>query len=800
MRRPIRHRNAWTLTGAALIVSLLLVSLLVVQGGPGAGQDVPATLRSRTADLESGWNLIGSTATTGIAEAIAGIDGDFETIAAYDPASGQFRSFTPELPGELNRLDTLTLGEGLWIRVAGPHQWIQPEPREPQQIAFTAGFNLVAWLGPNRTPIEEAIGAIATTVRSVWTYDAVDQAFLRYQPGGLAILNQPIVLDYGDGLWLQMAASGVWDQPTPQTVARQWDEELLAAIRIDFPAPTVHSRNLFHLSVAMYDAWAAYDPSASGYLFTEKVATTGMSPIAIEAAREEAISYAAYRLLVSRFDDAIAAQTTLPRLDARLRAIGHDARITTTAGASPVAVGNRVAAAVIAHGLADGANEAGSYADTTGYVPANLPLVFELPGAELLDPNRWQPLAFDFQITQNGIDVGESVQTYIGAHWGGVTPFALTSDGPVSWSGIDPGPPPQLGGADDTAFKQAALAIIRRSSELSPADGVEIDISPATSGNRPLGTHDDTGYATNPVSGVPYVPNVVLRGDYARILAEFWADGPSSETPPGHWNVLANQVSDDPRLQKQLGGAGPLLDDLEWDVKLYVALNGAVHDAAIAAWGSKAVYDYVRPISLIRYLGGLGQSSDPAGPSFHPSGLPLEPGLVEVITAESSQPGARHERLSALQGSIAIFTWSARGLDGNAELGMVDWIPATAWMPYQASTFVTPAFAAYVSGHSTFSRSAAEVLTAFTVSAFFPGGLGTHVISDDFLDFDVGPTREITLQWATYQDAADEAGISRLWGGIHVPADDFAGRIMGERIGRDAFALAARYFDGAITD
>ena len=81
-----------------------------------------------------------------------------------------------------------------------------------------------------------------------------------------------------------------------------------------------------------------------------------------------------------------------------------------------------------------------------------------------------------------------------------------------------------------------------------------------------------------------------------------------------------------------------------------------------------------------------------------------------------------------------------------------------------------------------------------TGSAFFPGGLGSHRVSDDFLEFDVGPSQEITLQWATYRDAADEAGISRLWGGIHVPADDFAGRIMGERIGREAFVLATRYF------
>ena len=122
-------------------------------------------------------------------------------------------------------------------------------------------------------------------------------------------------------------------------------------------------------------------------------------------------------------------------------------------------------------------------------------------------------------------------------------------------------------------------------------------------------------------------------------MAEFWADGPSSETPPGHWNVLANSVSDALAPDLRVGGTGPAVDRLEWDTKLYLALNGAVHDAAIAAWGLKGHYDSARPISLIRYMGGKGQSSDPAQPAYDPEGLPLEPGLVEVIT--SGIDGAR---------------------------------------------------------------------------------------------------------------------------------------------------------------
>ena len=108
---------------------------------------------------------------------------------------------------------------------------------------------------------------------------------------------------------------------------------------------------------------------------------------------------------------------------------------------------------------------------------------------------------------------------------------------------------------------------------------------------------------------------------------------------------------------------------------------------------------------------------------------------------------------------------------------------------------MTPPFAAYVSGHSTFSRAAAEVLTEITGSEFFPGGLGEHFFAKEaFLEFEHGPSNDVTLQWATYRDAADEAGISRLFGGIHVACDDFAGRIMGSLIGQGAWAQTQAYF------
>jgi PAP2 superfamily len=118
-------------------------------------------------------------------------------------------------------------------------------------------------------------------------------------------------------------------------------------------------------------------------------------------------------------------------------------------------------------------------------------------------------------------------------------------------------------------------------------------------------------------------------------------------------------------------------------------------------------------------------------------------------------------------------------------------------MPYQRSTFVTPAFPGYVSGHSTFSRAAAEVLTGFTGSPYFPGGLFEVRRPVGSLELEEGPKHRVVLQAATYYDAADQAGVSRIYGGIHVFSDDLAGRELGSVCGKQALSLARRYFDGS---
>ncbi|HYC01116.1 MAG TPA: FG-GAP-like repeat-containing protein [Candidatus Limnocylindrales bacterium] len=567
-----------------------------------------------------------------------------------------------------------------------------------------------------------------------------------------------------------------------KSVARQWNEALLDAIRRDTPRPTVHARNLFHLSAMTWDAWRAYGGGGTAWLTDETHASNDP-----QRDREIAISHAAYRLLVERFRRSPGRAATHAALRALMLSLGLDPTYAATDGDGPAAVGNRIGAAMVEWGQADGSNELANYVDHT-YAPINFPLIVQEPGVSMIDPNRWQPLALDLLIAQNGLPLPGTLQTSIGMQWNGVTPFALTRADPDALY-FDPGPPPQLG-IDDADYKDAAREVIEISSWLDPNDGILIDASPAVIGNNPLGTNNGAGHPVNPATGMPYEPNLVARGDYMRVLAEYWADGPDSETPPGHWNVIANDVSDAlPSLR--IAGSGAPVDRLEWDVKLYLALNGALHDAAIVAWGIKRHYDSARPISIIRYLGTLGQNTDPQLPGYEPNGYPLVPGLIEIITPQTTAPGQRHEHLAGEEGRVAIFAYGGPPADADAGPVGARWIRAIDWLPYQLPTFVTPAFPGYVSGHSTFSRAAAEVMTLFTGDAFVPGGLGQIIApAHGFLRTENGPSTDISVQWATYYDAADLAGLSRLAGGIHITADDFQGRILGSVVGATAYDAA----------
>lgn len=589
-----------------------------------------------------------------------------------------------------------------------------------------------------------------------------------------------------------------------ESVARQWNELLLESIRNDFARPPVHSRNLFHFSIAAWDAWAIYDDTAVPYFFEERPNLLVIENI--QEAREETISYACYRLLRSRFSDSPGASKMLPRYRQKMIDLGYNPDFDATQGSVPSATGNRLAIRLLNYGLDDRSNEQNFYFPNNGYAPSNPNMiVFETFNPIGVNPNRWQPLALGQIIDQSGNLLPSNIQRHLGPHWGQLPPFGLTvfDEGPANVF-LDPGRPPRLNTTEtpvspeeDFEYRRTFTDVVIKQSKMSPDLPELIDISPASRGNNTLGTNDGQGRELNPFTGQPYTPQFVKLGDYARCIAEYWADGPDSETPPGHWNSIANDVTDELKPNLRIGGVGSVVNELEWDVKLYLAINGATYDAAIAAWGIKGYYDGVRPITAIRYMSTKGQSSDPEGPSYHPQGILLEPGAIEVITAESSAPGERHEHLSGNLGEVAVLGWPGEPFDKENEYSGVRWILGREWLPYQRETFVTPPFAGYVSGHSTFSRAGAEVMAAFTGSPYFPGGMGTRDCpAGDYLVFEDGPSQTLQLQWATYFDAADESGISRIWGGIHPDVDDFPGRRIGSQVGQKAWARAQTYYNG----
>ena len=320
----------------------------------------------------------------------------------------------------------------------------------------------------------------------------------------------------------------------------------------------------------------------------------------------------------------------------------------------------------------------------------------------LNDPNRWQRLEFSSSfVDQSGVASSE-YPPFTGPQWGFVKPFALSFadahyNNTNQFDGVyfNPPPvsifsqslfdffttncgvviqPPLIGlGGNDSLYQMNFTVVAQLSGFLDATQPVHWSASPANAtlgANNPAPTESPadcaigtdvacrnrgTGHRFNPMTGEAYAANDVLRGDYTRVLAEFWADGPDSETPPGHWNTIANYVTDQPTFVRRWRGLGRPLDRLEFDVKLYFLLNSALHDSAIAAWGIKVNkrnarrrhftlsylfcpsllqfhHDFVRPITAIRWMATLGQSSNPNLPSFHPFGLPLVQGHIEVMS------------------------------------------------------------------------------------------------------------------------------------------------------------------------
>jgi len=628
--------------------------------------------------------------------------------------------------------------------------------------------------------------------------------------------------------------SGAATAQTQHSLATHWNEQVLEAIRNDLARPVVHARNLLHTSVAMYDCFAAYAPGTTDTYFLGKTwdgfacpfagVPVPSDPAAVKSAQETAMSYAVYRLIINRFSASPDWASTSANINAYMAELGLDPNYTSTdyLTGGPAALGNYVASKIIAFGLQDGSNQQNNYAATC-YTPINPNLQMQFPGnPNMVDPNRWQRVEVPLFIDQSG-NVLTSVPNFIGPEWGRVAPFSLDPDwkevlqrdGCTYEVYLNPGPPSMLdttsaGGMDDLWKWNHVLVSIWQSHH-DPYDGVLWDVSPGgrggSDGSFPtdltnLATFYDlfeggspvAGHPVNPVTGEPYAPELVPRGDFTRCVAEYWADGPDSETPPGHWFTIVNDVMAHPLFEYRWRGQGPLLDPLEYSVKAYLALGGAMHDAAIATWSVKGYYDSSRPVSAIRYMAEKGQCSDPSLDNYHPAGLPLIPGYVEVVEPGDPLAGTNGSNV----GEIKLWTW--RGPD-YVEVPLFDeagvgWILAKNWWPYQRPTFVSPPFAGYLSGHSTYSRAGAEVLTLLTGTPYFPGGLGTKTVQmNQYLVFEDGPSMTFDLQWATYYDASNQSSLSRIWGGIHPPMDDGRGRAIGSQVAVQAFHCAeARAF------
>ncbi|MBS3964079.1 MAG: vanadium-dependent haloperoxidase [Methylomonas sp.] len=480
----------------------------------------------------------------------------------------------------------------------------------------------------------------------------------------------------------------------------QWNHIVLDAIRQlgKLPAsspdrgrggPPQVARSIGVIYTCVYDAWAAYDSIAKP---THSTIPRRPAAQRTDPNRRKAICQAAYRALTDQFPLEIYREPFKTQYANAIQTLLATEGMVMGDGNSnpnvPVGVGNLAADAVLAfrHGNSanpdgDFANQKTVYKDTTGYVPENRAMPVLLPSAvdAIAQPGKWQPLSY--------LNADHDVVTpaYIAPHWGNVKPFALTSG-----AQFRPTPPQSV---LSQGFYDQARHVVAIQADLTPEQ---------------------------------------------KVIAEYWADGPNSELPPGHWTEFAAFVAEREPLPglPQSGKLG--LDDT---VKLFFALGNAIFDASIATWECKRHYDYVRPLTAIRHL---------------------------------------------FRGKT-IQAWGGAGKGTQA-------IQGESWIPFQVPIFPTPPFAEYTSGHSGFSMAAATVLKRYTGSDRF----GFFYAQTEPLKADPSvPVNDIVLSWPTFSSAAREAGESRLYGGIHFYEGNVAGLNIGEKVGNAAFNRAQDLWSGA---
>jgi hypothetical protein len=467
-----------------------------------------------------------------------------------------------------------------------------------------------------------------------------------------------------------------------KSVVIEWNEAFLQGVRESKLGPPMVARALAIGHTCIYDSWAAYERTAVG---TRLGGHLRRPPAERTLAnKKQAISFAAYRAAVDLFPG-----STSSVFDPLMQRLGYDPGNLSTDRRTPAGVGNLAAKAVLDFRHRDGANQLGDesggvpglpYSDYTGWKPVNDPMDVRLPFDPGLvhDPNAWQQLRY--------LDGTGAVVTpgFVGAQWQRVTPFALNSSSQLrSLTG-----PAKFGSPEFAAQCQALL-----------------DLSAALT-------------------------------DKQKMIAEYWADGPHSELPPGHWDLFGQYVSF--RDHHGIGEQG-----VDADVKLFFALTNAIFDAGICAWDNKRAFTSVRPITAIRYH-FLGQT---------------------------------------------VRCWAGPGQGTKL-------IDGAAWFPYQPTFFPTPPFPEYSSGHSNFSAAGAEILKLFTGSDRF-GRSVTLPAGSSKVEHGAVPASDLRLSWATFSEAANQAGISRRYGGIHFEQGDLDARSTGRTAARIAWKKALDYWKGS---
>ncbi len=456
------------------------------------------------------------------------------------------------------------------------------------------------------------------------------------------------------------------------SIVVRWNQAALQGVRDSRLGPPMVARALAIVHTAAFDAWTAYEERAVG---TRLGASLRRPPHERTLANKKiAISYAAYRAAIDLFPG-----STSTVFDPLMQSLGLDPQNKSTGLDTPAGVGNVAAAAVLQFRHADGANQLGGYTDYTGFKSPNDPMDIRFPfdPRTVHDPNAWQQLRY--------VDKYGNLVTpnFVGAQWQDVVPFALSSASQLrSVNG-----PAKFGSTEYVAQAQALLAL---SAGLT---------------------------------------------DEHKMIAEYWADGPNSELPPGHWDLFAQLIA-----RRDHHGAGD--HGVDADVKLFFALTNAIFDASICCWDGKRAFASVRPITALRYLFQGQQVLAWAGPYRG----------TRLISGED-------------------------------------------WFPYQPTTFPTPPFPEYSSGHSTFSAAGAEILRLFTKSDRF-GASVTLPVGSSRTEPGAVPAHDLTLSWATFSQAADQAGMSRRYGGIHFEQGDLDGRRAGRQVAQIAWDKAQSYFSG----